>query len=163
MIFVSVGTVAYPFKRLADFVNRYSRSKSNERFVIQSGYTNCFKISKNVSAVKFMTINDVIKYTKKARIVIVHGGEGSVYTSLKYAVNMPYVCPRLSQLKEHVDNQQVLAVRRLKRSNMVLEIDPVTTKNLLIFKNKHRRFSSDAEDDQAVNILDRWTMTIGLT
>jgi len=160
MIFVSVGTVCYPFERFADFINRYSKLNTNEKFVVQSGYTRNFKSSKNVRVTKFMAVDDVVKYIKNARLVIVHGGEGSIYTSLKYAINKPYVFPRSSKLKEHVDDQQLFAVSRLVAKKMISVIDPLSTNQLIISKNKFLHLSSEIEDQQIVEFLEIWTKRI---
>lgn len=154
MIFVTLGTISYPFKRLAVFINSYAKEYPNEKIIIQQGYTRGFIKLRNIEINRFFTVTEMIKKIKAARLVIAHGGEGSIYTILKYAKNKPIIFPRIPTLGEHVDDQQVKAGKFLvnhKLAHVFLDM-PVGQPPCL--KNLYKDHRSTENIDGIVNTLD---------
>lgn len=106
MIFVTLGTVSYPFLRLARAISLYCKHNPSSEVVLQSGYTRLDEVPKNLFVRKFFPYADMIAYIKKARVVVTAAGETTVYLALQYSKYMPVVVPRVFRLGEHVDTQQ---------------------------------------------------------
>ena len=106
MIFITLGTIKYPFKRVSKEINKLTKLMSSEKFLIQSGSTKGIKNRKNARVVDYLSRKDIVSFYKKARIVISHGGEGSIIESLISGSSAPIIIPRSGAHGEHVDNQQ---------------------------------------------------------
>ena len=118
MIFVTVGTHEQPFDRLMKEIEKY-RSNHDEEVIVQYGYSTY--IPKSCTSSKMLSSDDMTKYVNEARIVITHGGPGSIMAPL--LVNKkPIVVPRQSQIKEHVNDHQVKFVEHLAKENKVIAI-----------------------------------------
>lgn len=154
MIFVTLGTVSYPFKRLAVFINSYAKEHPKEKIIIQQGYTQAFVKLRNMELNRFLTVTEMVKKIKSARIVIAHGGEGSIYTILKYAKNKPIIFPRVPALGEHVDDQQIKASEFLSKHQLAHTYLKAPTGQLPCTKNICHALKSSENIDGLVKVLD---------
>lgn len=146
MIFVTVGTNPFNFNRLLKKVDELIENKKiKERVIMQIGYST-YK-PKNAKWFKFANYKKMQKLNKEARIVITHGGAGSILTALTF--NKPVIAvPRLKKFNEHTDDHQIDLVKSLtkrKKLSYVYNINNLekiikkarkakleTTKNVLI-------------------------------
>lgn len=79
MIFITVGTTQYKFKRLIDTAISIAKQYPREQFVIQSGtYTYKNTLPNNVLINLYFTFEDVQKYLKAAKLVVCHAGLGTI-------------------------------------------------------------------------------------
>lgn len=106
MIFVTVGTMSYPFSRLIDKVIDIYRDKPKERVVIQSGVYIPKNLPPNISATAYFSLKETFKYYSISSVVISAPGEVSFIEVLARAHGKVIFTPRLEKYKEHVDNQQ---------------------------------------------------------
>ena len=120
MIFVTVGTHEQQFDRLLIELDRLIEDGSiNESVFIQSGYSN-YKLrnSEHESMLPFDKMQDMVA---EARIVITHGGPGSIFLPLSNG-KIPVVVPRNPNYNEHVDMHQIEFVKKLSDANKILAV-----------------------------------------
>lgn len=104
MIFVTVGTHEQPFDRLIRKIDELS-TYLDEEIIVQYGFSTY--IPKYVKSFKMLSYQNMIDYSKKARIVITHGGPGSIMLPLLFD-KKPIVVPRQKKYNEHVNDHQLL-------------------------------------------------------
>lgn len=120
MIFVTVGTHTKSFNRLLKEVDGLvGKGKIKEKVVIQIGHSS-YK-PKNVKWFRFTTFPKLKNLCKKARIIITHGGAGSILIALDNAKPVIAV-PRLKKFDEHVNDHQLDLVKFLEKEG---NIEPV--------------------------------------
>ncbi|MBU1130496.1 hypothetical protein KKE45_04220, partial [Patescibacteria group bacterium] len=141
MIFITVGTTKYPFNRLAKAINNYAKKNPQQKFTIQSGYTNHFQNYSNTTIKKFFDFNKTINLIKKAQFIISQAGEGNIFSILQFAKNPPIIIPRNPKYKEHVDNQQIHTCQILKKRKLANIVNnPQKLENIIInYKNKIKK------------------------
>jgi len=111
LIFVTVGTHEQGMDRLLVELDRLIEKKIiTEELFAQIGYSE-YK-PKNYKYEDMIGYDEMDSYVRRARVVIVHGGPGSIFHPLKYG-KIPVVVPRNPEFNEHVDNHQVLFTKRL--------------------------------------------------
>lgn len=120
MIFVTVGTHEDSFDRLIKEIDRLKGEKIIlEEVNIQIGYTKYLPLYCSYERViGFERMNEL---AKEARIIITHGGPGSMLLALQFN-KIPIVVPRQKQFQEHVDDHQVLFSKRMKVENRILTV-----------------------------------------
>jgi UDP-N-acetylglucosamine transferase subunit ALG13 len=120
MIFVTVGTHEQSFTRLIKAIDKMLEDKVIEEEVfIQTGFSDY--TPRNCLWSRIISYNDMDKYTQNSRIVITHGGPGSIFLPFKFG-KIPIVVPRKKEFREHVDDHQVLFTRRLERINKIIAV-----------------------------------------
>jgi UDP-N-acetylglucosamine transferase subunit ALG13 len=107
MIFVSVGTVSYPFPRLIDAVITLP---IQEPLIIQAGDNRMKKVS-HIDGRTYIPLSEMIVLYEQAELVVSAAGEGSVMMMLQYCRNQPILFPRQKKYSEHVNDQQVEIAR----------------------------------------------------
>jgi UDP-N-acetylglucosamine transferase subunit ALG13 len=120
MIFVTVGTSTFPFDRLMRCVDALDVS---EQLVVQHGASGF--VPRASIARQFMSYVDVVENMHRARVVVAHGGVGSILTAI-HAGKRPLVVPRLRRYSEAVDDHQVGLARRLADSGIVILVDDLS-------------------------------------
>jgi len=124
MIFVTVGTNDHSFDRLLRKIDEMiEKGKIKEEVIIQIGHSKY--IPKNAKWFRFETYENVKKLNKGARLIITHGGVGSILTALIYKKPVIAV-PRMMKFNEHVDDHQVELVKELSskfKIRAVFDID----------------------------------------
>lgn len=121
MILVTVGTTKFPFNRLLKLVDKalLEIKGKKEKLIVQKGISEYQFQYKNKKVFNEVSYSKFIFYLKKARVVITHGGPGTIFLSLKHNKNKPLVLPRLRKFGEHTDDHQLFFARFLKRKNLV--------------------------------------------
>lgn len=121
MIFVTVGTDHHPFNRLIKKMDELAgRKKLEDTVFIQKGpalYRPRF-----CPYTSFLAFDEIMEYIDKARIVVTHGGPGSIMPVL-YRGKIPVVVPRRKIYGEVIDDHQVAFSRRLSRLGKVLLVE----------------------------------------
>ena len=116
MIFVTLGTCPFQFKRLVELADKYANN-SGENVFIQTGYTK--HKPKYCKYKNFMNKNEYIKLIKQAEVIIAHAGIGVSLDVLKLGKKLILV-PRSCDYGEHTDNHQHELARILAKQGRVL-------------------------------------------
>jgi|SRR3972149_8905599 len=122
MIFITVGTTRFPFARMKQVFQKVCRARqSNELVIFQHGTTPVITSAKNVALQAFMDFKTMDRYLRQARIVICHGGPGTIYQALGHG-KTPLVLPRERNFGEHVDNHQTWFVDFMEKQKIIYRI-----------------------------------------
>jgi beta-1,4-N-acetylglucosaminyltransferase len=104
MIFVTVGTHYLGFERLIKQMDEIS-AEIDEEVVAQIGSTNYQP--KNMTYFTFTKDEmEISKLYKDARVIVAHGGAGTLLTISNYDKPVVIV-PRLKKFNEHIDDHQL--------------------------------------------------------
>lgn len=118
MIFVTIGTQQQNFQRLFDYINNID---TNEKIVVQKGKSK-YKLNEKIITYDFIPYEEMEKYIRKARIIITHGGGGTVFKALKLNKKV-IVVPRLSKYKEHINDHQLEFSKYLQEKNYCFVVE----------------------------------------
>ena len=132
MILVLLGTQDKSFKRLLDAVDKEIVSGNiQEDVIVQAGYTKY--ISENMKIFDLVSQNDLDSLMKKARIIITHGGVGSILSALSY--QKPVIAAaRLSRYLEHTNDHQVQIIKEFSNRGYILSLINFDELGILIKK-----------------------------
>ena len=123
MIFVTVGTHEQQFDRLIRKIDDLKKQgKIKEDVFIQLGYSNY--IPEKCKWKKMIGYEEMNKYMSSARIIITHGGPGSIFQSINHD-KIPVVVARNPEFSEHVDEHQMEFSRKLDNKKKVIAIENV--------------------------------------
>ncbi|MCX5779938.1 MAG: glycosyltransferase [Firmicutes bacterium] len=150
MIFVTVGTHEDQFNRLIQEIDRLQESGViSEEVFIQTGYSDYLPTqAEHATIIDYQQMDMLMK---AARIVITHGGPGSITHALRYK-KIPIVVPRQKSLGEHVDDHQVLFAQRLEQIGKVIMILDINCLETAISKYDKLVEDIDAEVDNPNNL-----------
>lgn len=117
MIFVTIGTQKYDFNRIFDYINNF---KTKEEIIVQKGKSR-YKFRDDIKAVDFLSYQEMDSVLKKARVVITHGGVGTIYKALSLGKKVITV-PRLKLYKEHINDHQLDICKYLEKENLCMMV-----------------------------------------
>ncbi len=139
MILVLLGTNLYDFNRLIRAVDSYAQS-TEERIEIQLGYS--VTLPKHAHYFTFLPKEQLEEKIESARLIITHGGYGSIYDGLQQRKKIIAV-PRQKKYKEALDAGlgQTELVHYLESKNRILALYDVT--NLAEMIGKADSFEPD--------------------
>lgn len=121
MIFVSLGTQDRSFKRLLDAVEKQIElGNIRERVVVQAGHTKY--VSNRMEIFDFLSSSDFSELLQECRVLITHGGVGTIIEGLKYHKKM-IAAARLSEYGEHQNNHQQQIISEFVKKHYLLELD----------------------------------------
>lgn len=135
MIFVTVGTQDKGFPRLFKAVqNQIDKGVIKEEVIAQIGYT---KFESKDMKVFNMTssFEEYNKYLDDARIIITHGGIGSILDGLRREKTVIAV-PRLKRYKENTNDHQTQIIEKFTKENYIIGINKVSELGKAIKKAK---------------------------
>ena len=129
MIFVVLGTHERPFYRLVKEIDKLAlEGKIKERIIAQLGFTNYEFKAKNIEAYEYIPSDKFEKIMKKARIVITHGGSGTIMLAIR--MKKPVIAvPRMAKFGEHADDHQLQIVKEMAKHGNVIAVYEI--KNLM--------------------------------
>jgi UDP-N-acetylglucosamine transferase subunit ALG13 len=120
MIFVTVGTHEQPFNRLIQKVDSLVGTGAiKEDVFIQRGIKSV--VPMNCPSSDMICYNDIVERINNARIIITHGGPGSIMMSLS-AGKIPIVVPRQAKYKEHIDDHQISFTKGLESQHKIIAV-----------------------------------------
>jgi UDP-N-acetylglucosamine transferase subunit ALG13 len=120
MIFVTVGTHEQPFDRLVEEVDRIKGAgRLADRVFIQTGYSTYRP--RFCEHREFISFREMMDRTESARLVITHGGPGSIMPVI-YLGKIPVAVPRQKRFNEHVDNHQVSFCRKIAAKGKIIAV-----------------------------------------
>jgi UDP-N-acetylglucosamine transferase subunit ALG13 len=111
VIFVALGTQAYPFDRLLRGLDGV-----DEELVVQGGAST--HRPDGATWFDFLDFPQLVEYVRSARVVVSHAGVGSVMTAVGEG-RRPVVVPRLVRHGEAVDDHQLAFARRMESVGLV--------------------------------------------
>lgn len=117
MILVTVGASQFPFDRLLHAVDRVAE---REVAVVQHGPSDVRP--RGARCVPFLPVQTLGELVREARVVVTHGGVGSILLALANG-KRPYVVPRRRAFGETVDDHQVESARRFEQAGLVTMVD----------------------------------------
>ena len=116
MILVTIGTQNQSFKRLFNYINELN---IDEKIIVQGGKSKYFFTNPNVEFYDFFCQEDMNIKIEEARIIIVHGGGGTIFKALEKGKKV-IVVPRLREFKEHINDHQLEVTKYLVENNYAL-------------------------------------------
>jgi UDP-N-acetylglucosamine transferase subunit ALG13 len=117
--FVSVGNAKQSFRRLLDAVAAIAGSLP-QPVVIQIGHNHF--AADSCQKEKFLEPELYLSLVTRSRLLILHGGAGSVIHALASG-KVPVVVPRQARYQEHVDDHQVEFCRALARQGRIVLVE----------------------------------------
>lgn len=154
MIFVCVGTREYPFNRLFEKLDKLlEEGFIKEEVFAQIGYSTY--IPKNCKFAKFINQDDFNKYLEDSRLVITHGGTGSIVGALKKGKQVIGVT-RLSKYGEHVDDHQKQIVTLFTKEHYIYGIEEIDELRdaIAFFNQKTINIKKFEKESYILNIID---------
>ena len=120
LIFVTLGTQDKPFYRLLEALEyQINIGNISEEVVVQAGGTK-FKSDK-MKIFDLVSQDDFAQYIKCSRIIITHGGVGSIITALSNDKKVIAV-PRLAKYGEHVNDHQLQILKCFEKKGYILPL-----------------------------------------
>lgn len=121
MIFVTVGTHNQGFERLVKKADEIAKG-IDEDIIIQRGHTAYKPV--NASFFDFASRDEMRRSVEKARVVVSHGGAGSIIFALGAGKPL-VVVPRLKAYEEHVNDHQLELAKALEKEGKVRAVDDI--------------------------------------
>lgn len=128
MILVTLGTQFERFDRLLKEVQKLN---TDEKIIVQAGHTK-FESDK-MEIIDFIPYEKMNELVDEARVIITHGGTGSIVEPLKKG-KIIIGCARLEKYGEHVDNHQTELVSIFADQGYILEFKEGDDMNVLLKK-----------------------------
>jgi UDP-N-acetylglucosamine transferase subunit ALG13 len=117
MLLVTVGTNGAPFDRLLREVDRFH---TDEKIVVQHGPSSLRPAG--ATCIAFLPFDELAELVAKARVVVTHGGVGSILIARLHG-KRPVVVPRLRRYGEAIDDHQVSLAQRLAETGLVTLVE----------------------------------------
>ena len=121
MILVLLGTQKNEFNRLLQAIEKNIKEGNiKEKVIVQAG---CTKFSTDLMEVfDLIPKEDIEELKKKARIIITHGGVGSILSCVKLGKKVIAV-PRLAKYNEHVNDHQRQLVEKFNNEGYIIGVE----------------------------------------
>lgn len=157
MIFVTVGTHEQGLDRLLIELDRLIEDKKIDSEVFaQIGYSE-YK-PKHYKYKELISYDEMENYMSISDIIITHGGPGSIFQSIQHN-KIPIVVPRNPKFNEHVDDHQILFVKRIEKDSKVIGVYDI---EMLEFKimNYHNEESNYNIDNNKKLFISKFSSII---
>jgi beta-1,4-N-acetylglucosaminyltransferase len=118
LIFVTVGMHPGGFQRLVKQMDEVA-GRIDEEVIMQIGGTKY--TPRNAKYFGFATEQEMKELFRKARVVVGHGGVGTILDVLQEGKPL-VVVPRLKKYGEHIDDHQLLLLQELERDGRVTPV-----------------------------------------
>ena len=119
MILVTTGTNGEPFDRLLRAVGEIE----GEPLVVQHGPSTLR--APHATSVAYVSFSELVELVRTARLVITHGGVGSILVALTNG-KRPLVVPRLARFGEAVDDHQLELASKLDHEGLATLVGNVS-------------------------------------
>ena len=155
MILVMLGTQNNSFHRLLEEIDRLIEKEIiKEDVIVQAGYTKYE--SKKMKIFDLIPRDELEKYQSEARIIITHGGVGSIISSLKLGKKVIAV-PRYHEYAEHVNNHQTEIVDTFDEKGYIIGIKQVSElEEALIKIKKFEPKKYELNNKKMLNIIENF-------
>jgi UDP-N-acetylglucosamine transferase subunit ALG13 len=124
LIFVTVGSQKFQFNRLLMKIDKLIEqgSLTQSEIFAQTGYSSYLPINYNYK--KFLNKEEFLCCIERSRLVITHGGTGSILNAIKNEKKVIAI-PRESQFGEHVDNHQLEIINQFSNSKLIYGLNNI--------------------------------------
>jgi len=123
MILVLLGTQNNSFHRLLEEIQKnIDNGNIKDDVVVQKGYTK-FE-SKNMNLYNQLPLDEIMKLTENADLVITHGGVGSIINSIEKNKKVIAI-PRLKKYSEHVNDHQIEIIKSFHEAGYIIGLNCV--------------------------------------
>lgn len=153
MILVTIGTQKQSFKRLFNYINELN---VDEKIIVQGGKSNYHFTGLNIEYHDFFSQDEMDNKINEARIIITHGGGGTIFKALEKGKKV-IVVPRLKEYKEHINDHQLEVTKYVAENNYALmaltkeqldkSINIIENHQFSIYKNNKAKFTLDIEKE----------------
>ena len=147
MILVTLGTQDKDFSRLLKTLDKQiEKGNIKDKVVVQSGNTKYE--STNMEIFDFVSNRKLEELMKDSRLIITHGGVGSILTALKHNKKV-IAAPRLSKYREHQNDHQKQIVREFSDQGYILELKDFNKIEKVLEKSKKfrpKKYSSNTKN-----------------
>ncbi len=153
MILVTIGTQKQSFKRLFNYINELN---IDEKIIVQGGKSKYCFTNLNVEFHDFFCQEEMNAKIEEARIIIAHGGGGTIFKALEKGKKV-IVVPRLKEYKEHINDHQLEVTKYLVENNFALmaltkeelynDINIIENYKFSKYKNNKDKFTLDIEKE----------------
>ncbi len=134
MILVTLGTQDKSFERLLKAVDgEIEKGNIKEKVIVQAGYTKYN--SDNMEIFDLVSPKKLDNLMKEARLVITHGGVGSILGALKYD-KVVIAAARESKFLEHTNDHQKQIVDEFEKNGYILALKDFSKLNNLLKESK---------------------------
>lgn len=144
-VVVSLGTDHHAFDRLVRWIDDYARRHPDLRVLVQHGHSGA---PSRALGTPFLPGDELSEAMRAATVVVTHGGPGTI-TQARAAGHLPVVVARDPELEEHVDNHQLLFVKRVEEAGRVRACS--TAQQLHAFMDKALESPEDFRVDPAAD------------
>ena len=146
MIFVTLGSQKFQFNRLLQVIDTLIENKTiNEEVFAQVGASDY--TPKYFKYKAFMDTDEFNSIMRESKIVITHGGTGTIIKAVKQGKKVLAV-PRIAKYGEHVDDHQEQIVKQFIDANIiygVMDLDELREALLTINKKKVNSYTSNTQ------------------
>jgi UDP-N-acetylglucosamine transferase subunit ALG13 len=159
MILVLLGTQDKPFTRLLDAIEKQIESGDiKEEVIVQAG---CTKYeSKNMKIFDLIPNDEFLELITKAKIVIAHGGVGSIVDALKRGKKV-IAAARLKEYGEHVNDHQEQIIDRFVEMKYVLKLQDFNKLNEVLKECKRTKFKKyKSTTNKIIELIDDYIESI---
>lgn len=137
LIFVTLGTQDKSFERLLKQIDLdIEKGNIKEKVIVQAGHTKYS--SDNMEIFDFLANDEFEKMINKSRIIITHGGVGSILTGLKKG-KVVIAAARLKKYKEHTNDHQKQIIKEFTDRGYILELRDFSKLSKIIEKAERFR------------------------
>lgn len=147
MILVTLGTQDKGFERLLRQIDKeIEKGNIQEEVIVQAGYTEYH--SNNMEIFDLLPADEFDDLMNKARIVITHGGAGSILTAIKKD-KIVIAAARLKKYKEHTNDHQKQLIKEFADAGYILELKDFDKLGKLLEKAekfKPKKFISNTDN-----------------
>lgn len=155
MILVTLGTQDKSFERLLSQIDKeIEKGTIKEKVIVQAGYTKYQ--SKNMEIFDLVASDELDNLMDKARVVITHGGAGSILTAIKKG-KVVIATARLKKYKEHTNDHQRQLIKEFADKGYILELRDFDKLGKLLEKAKTfkpKKFVSNT--DNMIQLIDNY-------
>jgi len=154
MIFVTVGTHNDQFNRLLqEMDNLIEKGIIKEKVRMQIGYSTY--LPKYAKWFRFKDPNEISNIIKKSRIIISHGGSGTLLKASRLNKIVIGV-PRLKKFGEHTNDHQLQIVRQLEKKGRIFGVYDIKKLGETISKSKKRKIKKKKEKIIMIPIINEF-------
>lgn len=154
LIFVTVGT-QIPFDRLLKSVEKQIElGNIKEKVLVQAGVTN-FKSDK-MEIVGFIPMDEFKKIIEEAKIIICHGGVGTITDGLRNN-KVIIACPRLERFNEAKNDHQKQIVENFGNAGYLIPLlDPENLEEALKKAKTFKPNKYKSNTNNMINLLENY-------
>ncbi len=140
MIYITLGSQKFQFNRLLKAIDELiEKGVITEDVFAQIGYSDY--LPKNYKYKPFVDRDEFAEMTKKADVIITHGGTGAIIGAVKQGKKVIAV-PRLAQYGEHVDNHQRQLVGQFADMDLISKCDDCSEIGNILDETRNRTFKT---------------------